>query len=67
LKRTEIKHYLLCELINNRHTSGKQMLVLPFEAISEVEAEQVHRPPCTELTEAVNNKKKKLCFSVSSR
>lgn len=36
------------------------MLVLHFEAISVAEAEQVHRPPYPELTEAVNNKKKKL-------
>lgn len=35
------------------------MLVLPFEAISVAEVEQVHRPFYTELREAVNNNKKK--------
>lgn len=59
LRRTEIKYYLLCELINNKHTSGKQMLVLPFEVISAAEDEQVHRPPYTELAETINNNKRK--------
>lgn len=33
----------------------QQMPVLPLEAILVLEAEQVHRMPYTELTEAVNN------------
>lgn len=35
------------------------MLVLPFEAISVAEDEQVHRSPYTELTDTVNNNSKK--------
>lgn len=40
----------------------QQMPVLPLKAISVLEAEQVHRAPYTELSEAVNNDNNNNCY-----
>lgn len=46
-----------CELINNKHTSGKQMLVFPLETFLLLKAEQVQRSIYKKLADTVNNKK----------